>query len=677
MLALHEACAGGDVAVTRMLLNFKYPPSCMRTYREATGSRKYRIGINVNARNGQGRTPLHVACAFDRAAIVRELLSFKTQVTSSVSTSTSGSSMRGTSHFVARSKSRAAQHRAFSQQMSQSIDSEAALRMFQSQPGPGVASPLLTDNDDTIHPVAADIDAMDLEGQTPLHVAIARAGPNSNAVLDVAQVLLDFGADANKPMISASGNELPLRHACVHNHAPLVDMLLRYGAEDPKNKILACAVQTQSDDVIGVLLRCKTRVDSSSRVNVPRLIDVYSMTHETSMTRSMSSVTFNLRRLWPSSAVAVEWSRLGLTSLAMRWMGEASKFNNSRRRSKMQPSVGIEQLSLFAVTRVDVSGNRLSQLPLQLFQLPSLRSLNAGGNVIKWLPGCSISVPRSCSCADSLASKDSANVGCAEKKCVHASGRRDTEQRLNALWDCPLLEEVDLESNKLAEIPPVLCRLPLLRKLSLARNALERLPRDLWMSESLQELDVSHNSLTQLIDVDDATSSDGSDTSGSLRLDVDSFKHVLLPAEPQDSRASVLSAQRRASLGTSNFRPADVTHASLWRERISLRDVEGGEGTSRRAKQKSRCKLLELNASHNNLQAIPDRLVCFTPSLEVLQLANNEIERLVPPAALPASLRELDLTHNCIREITSADLDSATLTTSFSSCFVTASKHHR
>ena len=358
-------------------------------------------------------------------------------------------------------------------------------------------------------------------------------------------------------------------------------------------------------------------------------------------------------------------------------MEEACKFNNSRRTKAMksiQSSVSLEQLSLFAVTRVDVSGNRLTQLPLQLFQLPSLRSLTAGGNSIKWLPGCSITVPRSCSCAENLKNVNSASDTCADDKCVHVSGRKDTEQRLNALWDCPLLEEIDLESNKLSEIPSVLCRLPLLRKLSLSRNALTCVPRDLWLSESLQELDVSHNSITHLFDVDDVSVSDGSDSSSGSRAEAVFLNSALHLAEAHDSRASVLSAQRRASIGSSSFRPADVTHTSLWRERITLRDVEHTDATSRRAKKGHRCKLLELNASYNNLQSMPDRLVCFTPALEVLQLSNNQIERLLPPAALPATLRELDLSYNRIREITSADVDSSTLTSSLLLCFAAPNK---
>ena len=111
---------------------------------------------------------------------------------------------------------------------------------------------------------------------------------------------------------------------------------------------------------------------------------------------------------------------------------------------------------------LSLSHNKLTDLPLCLCLLPSLQTLNAGDNNLKYLT----------KSKDPLVSKD---IG---------------------FW--PSLTEINLSHNKLKRLHDFLFCLPKVTKLNLSNNLLISLPSTTRQYESIQELDVNNNQLTIL-----------------------------------------------------------------------------------------------------------------------------------------------------------------------------------
>lgn len=65
-------------------------------------------------------------------------------------------------------------------------------------------------------------------------------------------------------------------------------------------------------------------------------------------------------------------------------------------------------------------------------------------------------------------------------------------------YDCPLLEELYLQDNRLEEIPAAVFELPSLITLDVSNNKLQKLPYDMWNSTKLRDLNVAFNLLKDL-----------------------------------------------------------------------------------------------------------------------------------------------------------------------------------
>ncbi len=67
-----------------------------------------------------------------------------------------------------------------------------------------------------------------------------------------------------------------------------------------------------------------------------------------------------------------------------------------------------------------------------------------------------------------------------------------------SLYNCPWLEEIQLQDNRLTCLPAAIFTLEALVTLDVSNNKLQSLPFAVWDSPSLKELNVSFNLLTEL-----------------------------------------------------------------------------------------------------------------------------------------------------------------------------------
>ena len=65
-------------------------------------------------------------------------------------------------------------------------------------------------------------------------------------------------------------------------------------------------------------------------------------------------------------------------------------------------------------------------------------------------------------------------------------------------WNCPLLDELELQRNELTSVPSCVFDLPNLKVLNLSRNKLKELPLKLWTAPSLKDVLLQDNELTCL-----------------------------------------------------------------------------------------------------------------------------------------------------------------------------------
>lgn len=151
----------------------------------------------------------------------------------------------------------------------------------------------------------------------------------------------------------------------------------------------------------------------------------------------------------------------------MEWFMDAVYECNPRLKGQNK----LNMLALDALTRIDISHNALITIPVELFNLCSLRCLNLAQNKLQHLPK-----PESYQPSDS-------------------------PRRLNSVsktYNCPVLEEIYLQDNRLESIPPALFNLPSLIIIDASNNKLQELPHEMWRSPKLKELNVAFNLLKDL-----------------------------------------------------------------------------------------------------------------------------------------------------------------------------------
>ena len=632
-LPLHFAAAGQDLELVRLILDFPYPEAVNKIFKEGNGDRMYRLGLNINAKDGHGRTPLHLAALGNQPDVVSALVKYTVQVSCMYK---EGQMQADVPTFSVEGEGDGGLER----QDTLTEESQATVV-------------------EEFHPVMSEIDTMDLDGNTPLHLSIK--GKNNVGFHKVAKVLLQHKANPNKPIITTSGNSTPLMEACMNEDSQMVDLLLKFEAVDEGSQVLQRAIESLHEDLAGVFLKHRSHCDLENTINRLALVDLFG---RSSPKRLDSGNTY--KSIWPSSAVGVNWHELRLPYVAKSWLEEACYMKNG------YPAHNVSsELCLAAITRIDLSNNNLTQLPCEIFLLPSLHYLNASHNLIKWIPGCEIMVSRSCSCfGGSLRPGSASSNSSPEHECVHKAATQQSMEETDALWNCPCLDFIDFDHNKLKSLPKAIFRLPKLRRLTITHNELETLPFEIWTSPALTELNLAHNKLRELSFIPDGVISRCSSAMSALEhidsMSVEGTK-LLSASQPNTPKRKPLQSQSDEDriFATQNPDPfflvgksqlnglkgqheeIPVNCISYWEGKVKIKanvvdtSSDGAEKIS---------KLSELNLSYNLFDQVPEGLACLAPSLSRLNLSHNHLRQIGPLECYPVAIRWLDLSNNEITD---------------------------
>ena len=269
---------------------------------------------------------------------------------------------------------------------------------------------------------------------------------------------------------------------------------------------------------------------------------------------------------------------------------------------QMRPSVYSDLVSLGDAylfnLKLNLSGNRLTDLPDALLQLDHLTELNLSGNRLTEFPSDLFWMAK-------LSRLTDLNLG---------------DNQLTALPDTffrmDRLRSLNLSGNRFATVPPAIGDLTSVVHLGLDDNQLTELPPELGQLSKLVSLDLSGNRLTAL--------------------------------PPELKRSSRL---RHLNLSANQLKNLPAGLDALLPQLISL-DLSGNQLTPAiELEQVDRLprRLRQLNLSDNQLTAVPPAVTQFR--LEVLNLSRNQLTDLPPELDQLTRLTQLDLSHNLFSEI--------------------------
>lgn len=197
-----------------------------------------------------------------------------------------------------------------------------------------------------------------------------------------------------------------------------------------------------------------------------------------------------------SNPVCIIWNGMKLSSIHPQWIVDAAKRINPQVAAA---NVGLHPV-LKTITRLDLSGNSLTKLPLIIFQLPSLRILNLSENALASLP----------SLHNGRVKPTNGNGGTSNKPKKYHSYDNITDRTIEeeeeepdftyaeSSWNCPHLEEIEIHHNSLTTLPTCIFQLPMLKFLNAAFNDIDSLPFAMWFAPMIKTLDLKGNYLKLL-----------------------------------------------------------------------------------------------------------------------------------------------------------------------------------
>uniref|UniRef100_A0A1S4G9X9 non-specific serine/threonine protein kinase n=1 Tax=Anopheles gambiae TaxID=7165 RepID=A0A1S4G9X9_ANOGA len=653
-LPFHAACINGHCAVVELLIKHPYVDELLGVYRSPNGELEWRLPFDPNAQDVAGQTALYVGCLLGNPQLVETLLKWRVKcVRHTLASSTDheqaemgGSGGRDHGGGGGGGSSSSNPLSPTSRKISfgiQSIMSRLSLSGGRTDP-----SEEGEEGQQGEMRCPLDLDILCGAARETALLAAVRGG-----FLDVVTILLENGADPNviaravedqndpKSSDEIYGfSNVPLAEATRQKSLPMVELLLKHGARDDQSVALGIAVQNGDEPIICRLLAIKAHPDPDYKINKRALAGQEASTPEYG-TAPLAFVgklggSFTYSSLFPSTATMINWHsnncRLGL--IRMAWVSEAVLQCNRKLRAHPK----CHQLALAALTRIDISHNTLTTLPAELFALGSLRYLNAAQNKIERLP---------------LPDEDAGGQG----------KRRGSAKPAD--YQCPVLEELYLQDNRLECVPAVLFRLPNLAILDVSNNKLQELPFEMWKAPKLKELNVAFNFLKDLpsLPLPELLLSGGQGQGGDGgRPELPSPVTIAVEGGGGGGGGCGSSAAAAAMFhpytGTSaSFddgtealaRNRHVTNLELVRHHIWARSLEVTEQELRLADARhdsALSQLSSLNLANNLFTSIPLALPCLAVNLTRLNMSYNSLRSMGHVTSYPASLKQLDLGHN-------------------------------
>ncbi|XP_030762504.1 leucine-rich repeat serine/threonine-protein kinase 1 isoform X2 [Sitophilus oryzae] len=615
-LPIHAACINGHVQVLELLFYFPYPSHLLRKYRDSTEQWEYFMPYDVNERDATGQNILYVASLLGNKKLVEAILKFKVKATRIIESASSGDDLTPLSEPILSPTKR---------RISDGIMNIMSKLHLTKDSSPESE---FDGNTRTICPLRFDMYCNN-NTETALHAAIKgkhyditlallNGGANPNAAI---KPYHDLNEDVGCCSVDEDVNYTSsgLVEACKNRDVAIVDLLLKRGARDDECKALSVAVANKDETLIAKLLSTKAHPDPEYKINKKSMTE--NINSHMTIFSTVSSLTYS--NLFPNTPTMINWhnQKCGLSEIKTQWLIDAALSLNQ----KLKQNPKSYDIALFSITRLDISNNNISALPLAVFSLQSLKYLNVSQNKIEKLP-----LPEA-----SPSKKNS-------KK------KSNVQKELN--YSCVVLEELYLQDNRIDQIPEAIFRLPNLITLVVSNNKLQLLPFEMWLAPKLKELNASFNLLKDLprASVDtkedlDRMSVSSSDSHLSSFAEVDSENEITEFDKIIGNEDAIHAVRYRKK--ERFYLQLDLNRHHLWSKNVEVTEqiLHSDEALFEKCSQ-----LSSLNLAHNLFTSIPVVLPCLAVNLTRLNMAFNTLRSMSHITSYPSSLKQLDLSHNQI-----------------------------
>jgi GTPase SAR1 family protein/Leucine-rich repeat (LRR) protein len=436
-----------------------------------------------------------------------------------------------------------------------------------------------------------------------------------------------------------------------------------------------------TENKVNIINRQKVNLIPTSKSMVTGLaISTQSQTSQQQQQQNTDGLILNWNDMEPKlSQIYESWLLMSSKHFKFKKKEDTNNDDNNdssplHKSAKKLPTSIMRKLHQQVITRIDLSNNWLTDLPLALFQLESLKILRLSKNFIRKLPiekhtlfdDVNISLPLMSGYFDSMMS-----------------------------WSCHNLEELDIDGNQLIELIPCLFKIRSLKHLNASSNQIKLLPCEMWSAPSLIHLNLSFNLLSELPFLStkccsnnilqsmsrrsartdtrrstiDSTSKQMNQPTASSLNNTNNFKKeaknkddlmliqtcvnyeekTLIKANFWQNSSNTNSIglmtpiDNTTSLTYNNKNDTNINQSDNKKEKFKFNEFSNETGSE------SVSKLFDLNLSNNKFTRVPASLSCLATKLAKLNLSNNSIRAMGSICDLPSSLKFLDLSNNKIK----------------------------
>ena len=479
-----------------------------------------------------------------------------------------------------------------------------------------------------------------LKQQVNLEMLVNREGFNSRLPIEEALHVRSHRCVYKLIRLSMAAGLMPqllqdphvLKGAVFVNDIKLVRMLIENGFHQGIKPAISLAILSEYHDLLRILLFWQTQVMNSmeyARLKKLKGQRMLSLDHGT-----------------------IKWCEIQLENIDVQWLYDATCATNSvsqclrffpishditEKNFEYFKALGVECLQYFdsvvgylgltatlpaplaPITEINISENQLGSVPMELFQMPSLKVLRLSHNALTELP---------------------------------------VSKNLSANFYKSKLVKIDLDWNHIQELPDDLfCGVASsLVELSVQYNKLEKLPPGLWVMPKLKKIKLAHNKLKKLHVLSHPSYFVDFDTSKNIKLMFDTNSNGELVCAGDENAAEMKQLveylHRLAKFYLTVFAAkgiSDINFDCVWRDVIDLHIaryhslqnsdetipaslegspqilqlLEGDEDWDSFNKSIVDLELLDL--SYNQFNTFPWDLACIAPNLQKLDLRGNSI----------------------------------------------------
>lgn len=379
------------------------------------------------------------------------------------------------------------------------------------------------------------------------------------SIIELKKILKNMSIKRDSPFTISRGSQgelilVPL-HNSVSGHKCFYDMSM---------SPLALAVALGDDAMVGILLQAGALDDDGLAVQ---------FAHFTKRHDVVVNILLQQQKLGSSEedfvAEGMNLSSFPMSDFVLRHISQYSKIHLQNNKLSNLP---IELFQLFTLRELDVSDNRLAELPNEngenVWKCQSLKVLNVSNNHLQKLPGDLWKLPN--------------------LKYLFAHHNYIETITDDGFTGVHELKDINVSHNKLTKFPTFFSSF---QKIYISNNMIEFLPEEIWLSNTIIHLDATSNLIAT----------------------------IWFPLKD-------MSMKSRAESFTSKARKVSGPDSSIDPSPRSKSLYNHMEATS---------SLSTLKLGNNNLDSFPTEIICFATYLEELDLSYNKIVsvdiRMLPP----------------------------------------------